>query len=182
MLFNAPVEIAEEVFRMFTMPLKNMKLRKKGLQSSYGASYGYVRKLNAALSQYEKFHQGWDLEAATGTPCYAISGGEITHFGHHLQFGWNIVLQFSASGQTEVSPVDPLWAFYAHLSGHLVSKGALVSTGQMIGFTGHSGNASASSPHLHFEIRNTPNPSPGLGGTGRINPATILGYKYLICS
>lgn len=164
------------------MPLKHMKLRTKDLESSYGASYGKVRNWNVALHQHKKFHQGWDLEAATGTPCYAIAGGAITHVAHHPQFGWNIVLQFSKSGQTNVSPVDALWAFYAHLSHILLPKGTIVAAGQMIGLTGHSGNASASAPHLHFEIRNPPNHNPGLGGIGRLDPATILGYNYLVCS
>jgi murein DD-endopeptidase MepM/ murein hydrolase activator NlpD len=167
---------------MFTMPLKQMRLRTKELESSYGASYGQVRKWDVAGHRYAKFHQGWDLAAALSTPCYAVAGGVITHVGHHPQFGLNIVLQFSKSGQIDVSPVDALWAFYAHLSHSLVSAGTVVATGQTIGFTGHSGNASASAPHLHFEIRNTPNPNPGLGGTGRLDPARILGYNYLVCS
>jgi murein DD-endopeptidase MepM/ murein hydrolase activator NlpD len=167
---------------MFVMPLKNMKLRTKELESVYGASYGKVRIWNPATHHYTKFHQGWDLEASTGTPCYAICDGVITHTGHHAQFGWNVVLQFSRSGLTKVSPVDALWAFYAHLSSYIVKKDQIVAAGDVIGFTGHSGNASASAPHLHFEIRSTSNPSPGLGSTGRIDPATILGYNYLVCS
>jgi len=167
---------------MFTMPLRRMKLRTKELESSYGASYGIVRKSSSAIHHYNKFHQGWDLEAATGTPCFAIADGVITNIGHHPQFGWNIVLQFSKSGLTGVSPVDPLWAFYAHLTCPVVANGDTVRAGETIGVTGHSGNASASAPHLHFEIRNTPNPSPGLGNTGRLDPATILGYGYLVCS
>jgi len=167
---------------MFIMPLKQMKLRTKELDSVEGASYGRVRKWNAAAHHYTKFHQGWDLMAASGTPCYAICDGVITHTGHHAQFGWNIVLMFSKSGQTGVSPLDALWAFYAHLSHILVAKNQIVTAGQEIARTGHSGNASASAPHLHFEIRHTSNPNPGLGNTGRLDPATVLGYQYLVCS
>jgi murein DD-endopeptidase MepM/ murein hydrolase activator NlpD len=167
---------------MFTMPLKAMKLRSKELESNYAATYGRVRNWSAALHHHTKFHQGWDLDAATGTPCYAIAGGVITHVGHHPQFGRNIVLQFSKSGITDASPVDALWAFYAHLSHILVSNEKIVAAGQLIGLTGHTGNASATAPHLHFEIRNTPNPNPGLGAVGRLDPAMILGYHYLVCS
>jgi murein DD-endopeptidase MepM/ murein hydrolase activator NlpD len=167
---------------MFTMPLKTMKLRTKELESSYAASYGRVRNWNAALQHHTKFHQGWDLDAATGTTCYAIAGGVITHIGHHPQFGRNVVLQFSRSGITNASAPDALWAFYAHLSHILVANGKIVSAGQPIGLTGHTGNASATAPHLHFEIRNTPNSNPGLGSVGRLDPATILGYHYLVCS
>jgi murein DD-endopeptidase MepM/ murein hydrolase activator NlpD len=167
---------------MFVMPLKKMKLRTKDLESAYGASYGRVRSWNSAAHHFTKFHQGWDIEAPVGSACYAICDGVITHTGHHPQFGRNIVLQFSKSGQTDVSPADPLWAFYAHLSVILVAKNQLVTAGQTIGFTGHTGNASASAPHLHFEVRNTSNPNPGLGPTGRLDPATVLGYQYLVCS
>jgi len=167
---------------MFVMPLKQMKLRRQGLESSYGASYGIVRKTATAASTYNKWHQGWDLDAQTGTSCYAICDGIITHTGDHPQFGKNIVLQFSKSGLTQVSAVDSLWAFYAHLSVISVIRGQIVSAGSVIGLTGHSGNASVSAPHLHFEIRSTPNPSPGLGSVGRLDPAVILGYEYLRCS
>jgi murein DD-endopeptidase MepM/ murein hydrolase activator NlpD len=167
---------------MFLTPLNKMKLRTKELESAYGASYGEVRNWNPAAHNFTRFHQGWDLEAPVGTPCYAICDGVITHRCYRNPWGANIVLQFSKSGQTGVSPVDPLWAFYAHLSAILVVEDQLVTAGQIIGFTGHTGSASASAPHLHFEIRNTSNPSPGLGPIGRLDPASILGYRYLICS
>lgn len=167
---------------MFVTPLKKMKLRTVDLESAYGASFGRVRKWDRAAHQFKKFHQGWDLEAVVGTRCYAIADGVITHVGKHTQFGQNIVLQFSKTGQTQVSPNDPLWAFYAHLSEILVVKNQIVTAGETIGLTGHTGNASAHAPHLHFEIRNTPNPNPGLGETGRLDPAMVLGYEYLVSS
>ena len=167
---------------MFLTPLKKMKLRTVNLESAYGASYGRVRKWSVAAHHFTKFHQGWDLEAPVGTRCHAICDGVITHTGRHAQFGKIIVLQFSKSGQTGVSTIDPLWAFYAHLSEILVVENQIVTAGETIGFTGHTGNASAAAPHLHFEIRNTPLASPGLGATGRVDPATVLGYQYLVSS
>jgi murein DD-endopeptidase MepM/ murein hydrolase activator NlpD len=167
---------------MFVAPLKRMKLRTKQLDSPFAASYGRVRNWNASSRKYSKFHQGWDLEAADGTPCYAISGGVVTHVGHHPQFGLNVVLAFSRSGQADVSAVDSLWAFYAHLSHVFVTVNQIVKASDQIGLTGHTGNASASAPHLHFEVRNVPSPSPGLGNSGRLDPALILGQQYLVCS
>jgi murein DD-endopeptidase MepM/ murein hydrolase activator NlpD len=74
---------------MIVPPLKVMKLRTAGLPNAYGASFGSNLQHN-----YTKFHQGWDSEAAVGTPCFAIADGIITHVGHHPQFGRNILLQF----------------------------------------------------------------------------------------
>jgi hypothetical protein len=48
---------------MFVMPLNQMKLRTKELESSYAASYGRVRNWSATAHHHTKFHQGWDLEA-----------------------------------------------------------------------------------------------------------------------
>src|SRR5260370_26515618 len=118
---------------MFVMPLNQMKLRTKELESSYAASYGRVRNWSATAPHHRKFHQGWDLEARTGTPCRAIAEGVITHVGTHRQFGTNIVLEFSKSGRTGVSAVDALWAFYAHLSRAMVTRGMIVAAGQLIG-------------------------------------------------
>src|SRR5260370_12629290 len=101
---------------MFVMPLNQMKLRTKELESSYAASYGRVRNWSATAHHHTKFHQGWDLEARTGTPCRAIAEGVITHVGTHRQFGTNIVLEFSKSGSTGASAGDALWAVYPHPS------------------------------------------------------------------
>jgi murein DD-endopeptidase MepM/ murein hydrolase activator NlpD len=167
---------------MIVPPLKIMKLRTKGLADAYGASFGNVRNWSVSEHHYKRFHQGWDLEAPAGTPCYAISDGIITHVGHHAQFGKNILLQFSLAGQGLMSSISDLFAFYAHLSHTSVTVNKTVKANEPIGLTGHTGNASASAPHLHFEIRNTADPSPGLGHAGRVDPATVLGYSYLVSS
>jgi murein DD-endopeptidase MepM/ murein hydrolase activator NlpD len=159
-------------------PLRRMKLRTKGLPSAFSSSYGYVRHWNSKSGEYTKYHQGWDLEAADGTLCYAIKDGTITHCGSHKDFGKNIVLKFL---YYEPEKGGSLFAFYAHLSKILVSVGDAVSAGDIIGRTGHTGNATAAAPHLHFEIRNVPQASPGKGNIGRINPAEVLGYGYLVC-
>ena len=164
-------------------PLTQMKLRTAELPSAFGASYGKVRNWNAQQHAHTKFHQGWDLEAPVGTPCRAIADGLIEYVGMHPQFGQQVILRFSRSGNTLQSlPGDTLFAAYAHLSAALVTKGQAVKAGETIALTGVSGNASSSAPHLHFEIRNTANPNPGLGSVGRLDPAEVLGYRFLVSS
>ena len=165
---------------MRVFPLKTMKLRTKQLDSSYGATFGQVRNWNAESKHFTKFHQGWDLEAPTGTDCYAVADGIVVAVGVHPQFGRYVNLQFneSATAPRSSAPGD-LFAFYAHLSLALVHVGQSVRAGEKIGLTGHSGNASASAPHLHFEIRSTSTTSPGLGASGRVDPAKVLGYGFL---
>jgi murein DD-endopeptidase MepM/ murein hydrolase activator NlpD len=161
-------------------PLVHMKLRTLELPNAFGASFGKVRNWSSQQHAYTKFHQGWDLEAPVGTECRAIADGIIEYVGVHAQFGKQVILRFSKSGnRTQSLPGDTFFAHYAHLSTILVQVGQEVKVGQAIAYTGTSGNASGSAPHLHFEIRTTANPNPGLGGIGRVDPATILGYHHL---
>lgn len=52
-----------------------------------------------------------------------------------------------------------MYFFYAHLSSICVSKGDLVNAGQLLGYTGDTGNAAqygtkiSTGAHLHFEVR-----------------------------
>jgi murein DD-endopeptidase MepM/ murein hydrolase activator NlpD len=164
-------------------PLATMKLRTAELPNALGASFGKVRNWSPAQHAFTKFHQGWDLEAPVGTPCRAIADGVIEYVGVHPQFGNQVILRFSKTGNRFQSiPGDVFFAHYAHLSAVLVKAGQEVRAGDTIALTGVSGNASGTAPHLHFEIRNTSNPNPGLGGVGRVDPAEILGYQYLVSS
>jgi murein DD-endopeptidase MepM/ murein hydrolase activator NlpD len=163
-----------------------MRLRTKELANELGASFGKVRNWNSSAKKYEKFHQGWDLEAPTGTECYAIGDGVVVAVGTHPQFGNYVNLQITnaetvAKKSPNSSQPTDLFAFYAHLSQALVSVGQSVRAGDRVGLTGYSGNAQATAPHLHFEIRNTAATSPGLGNTGRIDPAEVLGHGHLRC-
>ena len=53
-----------------------------------------------------------------------------------------------------------------------MARGVRVERGQHIGFLGHSGNASADWPHLHFEIDDARVTDPH--GTNRMNPYPSL--------
>lgn len=143
-------------------PLTSMVIRGCSLHHTFGM----VRNGGT------KAHQGWDLAAPVGTPIYAIRSGTIVDCGEDDGYGLQLILEFTHVGL-------PAYAVYAHLSRVLVGKKVLVKEGDLLGFTGRTGNAKdlpKSQEHLHFEIRMLL-PRPGKGLSGRIDPGEVLGYE-----
>lgn len=88
----------------------------------------------------EEFHNGLDIGAGSGSPIYAIQDGVITKAAWYGGYGNCVIL----SCGTGVS------ALYGHLSGFNCSYGQYVTKGQVIGYTGSTGNSTG--PHLHFTV------------------------------
>ncbi|KAB2975890.1 peptidoglycan DD-metalloendopeptidase family protein [Streptomyces sp. SS1-1] len=91
------------------------------------------------------YHTGVDFSAATGTPLKAVGAGTVVSAGWGGAYGNQVVIRLA----------DGYYAQYAHLSSLSVSSGQTVTAGQQIGLSGATGNVTG--PHLHFEIRTTPN-------------------------
>lgn len=128
-------------------------------------TFGMVRKNTDGSSRP---HQGWDLYAAPGTPCYAVAGGHVKAIRTVGGYGLTVILAFRHDG-------DDLFAAYSHLSRIDVREGQAVKLGQQIGLSGNSGNAAAMKGedcHLHFELRTIAVPGPGL--VGRISPLHLF--------
>jgi len=126
-------------------------------------AYGMVRNGG------KKPHQGWDLEAQPGTPCYAIADGEIVWANDLKKFGLTVILELKHRGIT-------YYASYAHLMVRYVAKGLRVKRNDMLGRTGQSGNAenqSLKEAHLHFGIHTTEFPLKW--PTGWVDPARLYG-------
>lgn len=87
-------------------------------------------------------HKGVDMFAARGTPVYAVQDGTARASTNSL--GGKSVHLSSTSGHRY---------YYAHLDGWAFSGSKRVTQGEVIGYNGSTGNAAASSPHVHFEIR-----------------------------
>ncbi|MGW2559223.1 M23 family metallopeptidase [Streptomyces sp. NPDC001514] len=91
------------------------------------------------------YHTGLDFAAATGTSVKSVGPGTVVSAGWAGAYGNQVVIQHS----------DGTYSQYAHLSSLSVSSGQSVRGGEQIGLSGSTGNSTG--PHLHFEIRTTPN-------------------------
>lgn len=105
-------------------------------------------------------HNGLDLAAPEGTPVYAVADGTVTD-------QW-----FAGVGKGAINGnalridhdlPDVRATAYLHLSKALVSKGARVSAGQLVGLVGRTGQATG--PHLHWIV---------YGESGPIDPLPYL--------
>ncbi|GAA1422941.1 M23 family metallopeptidase [Streptomyces thermospinosisporus] len=91
------------------------------------------------------YHTGVDFSVPTGTSLKAVGSGTVVSAGWGGAYGNQVVIKLN----------DGYYAQYAHLSSLSVSAGQTVSAGQQVGLSGATGNVTG--PHLHFEIRTTPN-------------------------
>jgi murein DD-endopeptidase MepM/ murein hydrolase activator NlpD len=90
-------------------------------------------------------HTGEDFSASTGTSVRAITAGTVVSTGWGGAYGNEVVIKHA----------DGKYSQYGHLSSISVSTGQQVGAGAQIALSGATGNVTG--PHLHFEIRTTPN-------------------------
>ncbi|MFJ7768139.1 M23 family metallopeptidase [Streptomyces sp. NPDC097107] len=111
-------------------------------------------KLTASFAQnggmWAAKHSGQDFAVPIGTNVVAAHGGTVVKAGGNgagdgPAYGNAIVIKHG----------NGTYSQYAHLSKVNVKAGQIVKTGQSIAKSGNTGNSSG--PHLHFEIRTTPN-------------------------
>ncbi len=110
------------------------------------------------------FHQGIDIRAAEGTPIFASADGIVTKAAPDskgvTKGGGHMIFIDYGNG---------VEARYMHLSAYGVIAGDDVKAGDIIGFTGNTGDSST--PHLHFEYY--------IGGQA-IDPAFIFEASGII--
>jgi murein DD-endopeptidase MepM/ murein hydrolase activator NlpD len=130
-----PVAVAQQVVVApsgLALPVVGIKADQ--LVDTYNAARGAGRR-----------HDAIDIMAAEGTPVIAASDGTIEKLFNSVRGGKTIY---------ERSP-DQQWVYYyAHLSAYApgLAEGQQVKRGQVIARVGHTGDASAAGPHLHFAI------------------------------
>ena len=135
-----------------------------------------------------KAHQGWDLQANLGTQVFAVAPGTVVWVrpddgDPKNKYGNQVLLAFSGQscqGAPRYGPFQQFYALYAHRAAFIVKAGQEVEEGELIASSGQSGNAGHTPPHLHFEVRSTDSPTPGLGLGGRLDPALFLGPPPLV--
>ncbi|MFE5616761.1 M23 family metallopeptidase [Streptomyces sp. NPDC056463] len=123
--------------------------------------YTLSASFNQGGAMWAHKHSGQDFAVPTGTPVKAAGAGTVVKAGPNgggdgPAYGNAIVVKH-ANGK---------YSQYAHLSKINVHIGQKVGAGQKIALSGNTGNSSG--PHLHFEIRTTPNYGSAL------NPAAFL--------
>jgi murein DD-endopeptidase MepM/ murein hydrolase activator NlpD len=132
----APVEISQQVVVApsgLAIPVVGVKAGQ--LQDTYDDARGSGRR-----------HDAIDIMAAEGTPVIAVADGTIEKLFFSHGGGGITVYQRSPDGK---------WMYYyAHLSAYApgLAEGQQVKRGQVIARVGHTGDASAAGPHLHFAI------------------------------
>jgi len=92
-----------------------------------------------------RVHDAIDIMADAGTPVLAVADGTVEKLFDSKRGGLTIY-QFEPSGR---------WCYYyAHLQRYAdgLTEKQVIRRGEVIGYVGSTGNASAEAPHLHFEV------------------------------
>ena len=115
-------------------------------------------------------HDAIDVMAAEGTPVIAAAPGTVEKLFFSQGGGGNTIY---------VRSPDQRWTYYyAHLSAYApgLAEGQQVKRGQVIARVGHTGDANAAGPHLHFAINQMAPGERWWQGTP-INPYPLLAGK-----
>lgn len=115
---------------MFQMPCPGYKR----VSSDYGT------RMHPTLG-VQKFHNGVDFAAASGTPILAAYSGNVVAASYNSSMGNYVMIDHG----------DGLYTIYMHASKLYVSSGQSVSKGDQIAAVGSTGRSTG--PHLHFSVR-----------------------------
>lgn len=99
-------------------------------------------------------NDGINIATPFGAPIHAAAAGQISYAGNELRGYGNLVL---------IKHDDGYVTAYAHAERIVVNRGDWVAKGQVIGYSGQTGDVT--SPQLHFEIRK---------GVQPVNPHSLL--------
>tara|TARA_B100001057_G_scaffold185342_1_gene186061 strand:+ start:572 stop:1429 length:858 start_codon:yes stop_codon:yes gene_type:complete len=102
-------------------------------------------------------HFGIDVALPLKTPVKAVAGGTVVFAEWTVQTGFVIILKHTFG----------LTSIYKHNDSGIIKQGDLIEPGQVIAFSGNTGELT-SGPHLHFELWREGNP---------INPLDYINFE-----
>lgn len=161
---------------------------------AYGSSTGYVSGnylagassyaypvRPAASTSYGSCHHDYsatDIFAPTGSSFVAVTGGKVDSVERTDR--WDPATDNPADrGGISVAIIgqDGVRYYGSHLSAIAtgITVGTSVTTGQLLGSTGRSGNARYTEPHLHFGISHPTTPDDWAVRRGEVSPYSYLG-------
>lgn len=156
---STPVVVAEQITVApsgLAIPVTGIKADQ--LTDTYDAARGAGRR-----------HDAIDIMANEGTPVISAADGTVEKLFNSVRGGTTVYIR---------SP-DQKWIYYyAHLAAYApgLHEGQQIKRGQVIARVGHTGDASAEGPHLHFAINSMGQGERWWQGTP-INPYPLLAGK-----
>lgn len=96
---------------------------------------------NRTLRGIPDFHTGLDIAVPTGTPVYASADGVVISSGWRNSYGYCVTINHGS-----------ITTLYAHNSSLVASVGQQVKRGQVIAYSGSTGNSTG--PHVHLGVIN----------------------------
>ncbi|HWV26848.1 MAG TPA: M23 family metallopeptidase [Aeromicrobium sp.] len=99
-------------------------------------------------------HTGLDFAGPSGSTIVSVAAGTVISTGYEGAYGNRTIIRLN----------DGTDIWYCHQSRIVVSPGQKVAPGEVIGYTGSTGNVTG--PHLHLEVRP--------GGGAPVDPYTAL--------
>ena len=123
-------------------PVPKAKTSSGGGSTRSGSWVWPVGGYNYISQYFWSGHHAIDIAAAQGTPVVAAVSGTVVKAGNNGYTGGGIVIWVMIGTK--------LYSTYNHLSYVGVRVGQRISTGQVIGRVGATGEATG--PHLHFEV------------------------------
>ncbi|MBE3599234.1 MAG: peptidoglycan DD-metalloendopeptidase family protein [Limnochordaceae bacterium] len=114
--------VAGRLQRAFSWPARG------GISSPFGWRWG-------------RMHEGIDIAVNTGTPVRAAAPGRVVYARWGGSYGYLVSVDHGDGVETR----------YAHNSRIVVREGQAVRRGQVLAYSGNTGNSTG--PHVHFEVR-----------------------------
>ncbi|HWG55596.1 MAG TPA: peptidoglycan DD-metalloendopeptidase family protein [Gaiellaceae bacterium] len=110
------------------------------------SSSGFIWPVQGVLTspfgwRWGRMHEGIDIAVGNGTPVVASASGTVIVAGWMGGYG-NLVVVDHGNGVSTA---------YAHNTSVVVGIGQTVAQGQLVAYSGNTGNSTG--PHVHFEVR-----------------------------